>query len=254
MDGAMWVPNTMTSTLARIDLETEEVKIYQLDLPPGSFSDDVAKGTDGLYYISATISNVISVFDPKTGKIVENIPVPGLTPGGPGAPFTIVNGDGDDLWTNGILGNDIIKFNVKTRAFTLYPVPTPLAGPDVTILGPNGSVWFSEMTGNKIGTLDPVTGAITEYPLPNAIGTAFDIQWNGQTGPNAAMIVADIVGNKILRFDLNTKTFTQNLTIPTLASAPCATGFANGTVFVGELGGGNVAMVPDHNLPSRLTA
>lgn len=252
INGDLWVPgaivgNSGTSTaLNKSDLATEQVTQYDLNLPPGSFSDDVAPGTDGMLYIDSTVPNLITEFNPNTGKVVANYPVPGVTPLGAGGPFTIRPGAGNALWSPTLLGNAIVKFDTATKQFTQYPVPTPVAVPDVAIPGPGGNIWFSEILGDKIGYLDPNTGAMREFHLPSDSITAFDIEWNQQTGPNSAMIVDDIVANKIYRFNTNTETFTRDYTIPTLASAPCATGFINGKVYVGELAGGNMAVVPDN--------
>jgi virginiamycin B lyase len=144
------------------------------------------------------------------------------------------------------MGNTIVKFDTATKKFTLFPVPTPAAMPDVSIVGPGGNIWFSEITGDKIGYLNPDTGAIQEFPLPSDSVSAFDIQWNRRTGPGSAMIVDDVVANKIYRFDTTTEQWTRDYTIPTPTSAPCATGFIDGKVYVGELAGGNVAVVPDN--------
>lgn len=252
IDGNIWVPDALvgndgtTTAINKIDIATGKVTQWSLGLPAGSFSDDVAPGTNGMLYIDSTVPNLITEFDPNTGKVVANFPVPGVSPLGPGGPFTIRPGAGNLLWSPELLGNDISSFDTSTDKFTLYPVPTPAAVPDVAIPGPGGNIWFSEITGDKIGYLDPNTGKMTEFPLPVGSLTAFDIEWNQQTGPNSSMIVADIAANKIYVFNTTTQTWTHEYNIPTLASAPCATGFVNGNAYVGELAGGNVAVVPDH--------
>ena len=52
----------------------------------------------------------------------------------------------------------------------LFPVPTPNAGPDGTLVGPDGNVWFSESDAGQIGRITPA-GHITEYRSGITVGS-----------------------------------------------------------------------------------
>ena len=246
--GSVWAPNAiegdglLSTSITKINIATHQTTEYPINEPVGSFSDDSAPGADGLLYIDSTVPNVLTSMNPDTGKIVATYHLPGNLPG----PFTLNPAPGTTkLWTNSLLGNYIVSFDTSTKKFQTYPVPTPGSVPDVTVIGPNGTVWWSEFVGDKIGELNPATGVITEFKMPSDSITAWDIEYNHGTGANGAMLVADLLSNRVYRFDIATSTFTEDYLMPTLNSAPCATGFANGNVYVGELLGGNVASFPD---------
>lgn len=56
--------------------------------------------------------------------------------------------------------------NRATDRFTLYELPTPLAGPCDLEVGQDGALWGQGILDNIFFRIDPATGDITEYPIP----------------------------------------------------------------------------------------
>ncbi|MBO0852909.1 MAG: hypothetical protein J2P18_04000 [Nocardia sp.] len=248
IDGNMWTTDgvgsgLITSSVVKVDVATGKTTEWSLGLRPGSSATDLTQGRDGRLYISNGGADTITEFDPHAGRVVATYLVPGALLGG----STIIQpGRGTALWTTSMLGNQIVKFDTATKQFTLYPIPTAGSVPPIAVPTPDGKVWFVELIGDKIGYLNPDTGAIKEFPLPAGSKSALDVEWNQQTGPDSAMIVADDVTGKIYQFDPNTEHWVREYPTPTPGSVPCAIGFQDGKAYVSELAGGNLAVIPDH--------
>ncbi len=52
-------------------------------------------------------------------------------------------------------GNNITRFDPKTKEFVEYPIPTHGAYPRFIGLDSKGRVWFGEWWNSKLGMLDP---------------------------------------------------------------------------------------------------
>jgi virginiamycin B lyase len=98
------------------------------------------------------------------------------------------------VWLTDATSNAIWKFNISTREFTEYSVPTIGSFPYQLALDKQGNVWFSESFAGKLGEID-AHGAIKEYTVPqngsNVDPTGLVIDKNGTiwfTEPNSNMI------------------------------------------------------------------
>jgi glutamine cyclotransferase len=89
----------------------------------------------------------LNAFDPRTGKLVQNIEVPAHA----GTAF-----DGRHLFQ--IAEDRIQKIDPKTGR-VLATIPAP-GGSDSGLAWAEGSLWVGEYRGRKIRQLDPQTGAI----------------------------------------------------------------------------------------------
>jgi virginiamycin B lyase len=96
--------------------------------------------------------------------------------------------------------NKIASFEPLTQEFQEYEMPTAKSGPHNPWVARNGMVWVTENAAHKLAVLDPATGKITEYTPPAGAGTHTlreDSQGNIWTS-----------GDKITKFDIQTKKFT----------------------------------------------
>lgn len=99
--------------------------------------------------------------------------------------------------------------------FTVYTMPTPLAGPCDMTTGPDGAIWVSYMLDNKLGRIDPDTGEITEYEipwtlpilnvtLPNILGRTV-LACVVQPGADGHLYAANGVRNQLVKMNVTTK-------------------------------------------------
>lgn len=99
--------------------------------------------------------------------------------------------------------------------FTVYEMPTPLAGPCDLTTGPDGAIWVSYMLDNKLARIDPDTGKIDEYEipwtlpelnvtLPNILGRTV-LACVVQPGADGHLYAANGVRNQLVKMNVTTK-------------------------------------------------
>jgi virginiamycin B lyase len=93
--------------------------------------------------------------------------VPGELLGQAGALFGILHaGYGNTIVFSMAAQNQVGVFNIDTKQFTIYNMPTLASFPvGVNVDQNTGHIWVSEAAGMKLAEIDPATGHITEYPL-----------------------------------------------------------------------------------------
>lgn len=158
---------------------------------PTDIPCSITQGGDGNLYFTNGVANQIGAVNPSTGHISLYTAPDSI---GNLVPFNdIAAGDDDAIWFTETTGNAIGRFDLKTHAFSSYPIPTPASTPVGIMQGPDGAIWFTETAANKIGRLDQATGKITEYPLPTPAALPFVMRavtgnryvWFTETGAGA---------------------------------------------------------------------
>ena len=121
---------------------------------PGSRPHDPLAASDGSFWYTGQMVNVLGRLDPNTGKITEyHLTTPHSGPHG-------LKEDKDgNIWYTGNTGSLIGKLDPKTSAVTEYKTPEE-GDPHTLIFDRSGILWFTMQTANRIGRLDPKTGEI----------------------------------------------------------------------------------------------
>jgi virginiamycin B lyase len=254
-DGNLWMPQVTGNSLLRLD--TRDGGMTEIPLPwAGAFStaplgiplhsgaglaNDIARGPDGALWFTLGGLDSVGRYDPHTGRF-SKYEVPGEILGQVHALFGIIKpGPGRTVVFGLPQMNEIGTIDVDTKAFTLYPMPTPASFPVGVRTASDGSIWVGESLGMRIARIDPGTGTVTEYPLagPGGILTSL-LDGLGQgsvgnplpsPGPVAQGSDGDIyisvsfpaafgLGNQIARFDPDTGDVAMWPT-PSSASYPC---------------------------------
>jgi streptogramin lyase len=150
-------------------------------------------------------------------------------------PTMLVTGPDGNLWFSNVGSNDIRRFEVATQRMSVFPLPQPHSRVLVMAAGPDGNVWYADgNSSGKFGNITPA-GKITEFNMPRNVGAA-----GVGTGPDGNIWITEGVNDKIARFDLKSKSFTE-FALPHPNSGPCkVTTGSDGNVWFTELVGGRI--------------
>jgi len=169
-DGNLWFTSTRGSTartVARVDAKTGETKSFGVPLRDGTMarSHGIFPGSDGRIYFNASpkiafLGGTLGIIDPEA-QVVESIEAPAGVSGWLG-----IDGQ-DNIWaaSGTMQEGGALRFNPKTREFTVYKSPT--AGLTYGIAGDReGNGWWMGVNDDIIVRGDGKTGAVTEIKLP----------------------------------------------------------------------------------------
>jgi virginiamycin B lyase len=141
---------------------------------PGSRPHDPLAASDGSFWYTGQMANVLGRLDPKSGKITEyHLKTPHSGPHG-------LKEDKDgNIWYTGNTGSLIGKLDPKTGAVTEYKTPES-GDPHTLIFDRSGILWFTMQTANRIGRLDPKTGEIKLLTPPTANARPYGMALNSK--------------------------------------------------------------------------
>ena len=151
----------------------------------------ITTGPDGNVWFTerGALSHAIVQLNPYTLKMTSY--------GFNGVPEDITTGPDGNLWFTDLLAGNIVEFNLATRQFIKYAVPTPNSRPWGITAGPDGNVWFTEYAGNKIGRISPkattINSTLTEFPIPTSNAYPAEIT----ADPDGNVWFTESGGNKI---------------------------------------------------------
>jgi virginiamycin B lyase len=237
-DGGVWSTLITLNELVRIDPNTGTFSYYPIPYFGVLQADDITKGADGAMWFNMPGINAIGRFDLNTGQFSDyQIPtsnIPGVNGVGvDGILHIISHGPNNTIMFAEPLSNKIATFNVFTKTFAEYTVPTPLSIPIGVTEGADGNIWFTESATHKFGRINPTTGVITEWDvlqlrgslLPPGIGNPIPMPGPMKLGADGDIYFSEIQGGAatltdvIARFNPTTGVFTE-IPVPTPLSSP----------------------------------
>jgi YVTN family beta-propeller protein len=142
-EGALWVTDTTTGTIARID--PADSRLVQT-IKVGSSPNAVAVG-HGAVWVANGIDRTVSRVSPATNQEVAKITV-GNGPSG-------VATDDRWVWATNRLDGTLARIDPQDHALTTFPVGTTPAG----VATGAGSVWVSDFDTGSVIRVDPASGA-----------------------------------------------------------------------------------------------
>ncbi len=168
--GAVWVANSGEQTISRIDAHRGTATTIDVHAAP----TDLAVG-GGSVWVSSSSSRTVSQVDPRSGRVVEVIPVGG-------GPSGIAVGHGA-VWVANSLDGTISRIAPATAVVSsLIPVGN---GPNAVVVARDG-VWVGEQFGDAVDRIDPATNRVVErIPVqrrPTGLVVAGDRLWVGLRG------------------------------------------------------------------------
>lgn len=161
VDGKIWVQESGTFTLSRMDLATGKFELFEPYPEPSPNIYDVISDAQNNAYFTTFGRAEIGRIDAKTGKITYY-----KTPTPNSAPRRGSLDAAGHVWFGEYRGDRIGMFDPETEKFQEWTPPTPWALPYDVVADKNGEVWAGSMVNDRITRLDPKTGQMTDYLLP----------------------------------------------------------------------------------------
>jgi len=164
-----------------IDVDTKEIKQYTMPTPM-SWPTGIRTARDGTIWVGEGLGMKLAQVFPETGKVKEYplLGVDGLLTsvldsleiGSIGNPLPqlgpVVEGRDGNIYamlafaSPALLGNQVLKFNPKTKEATMWPTPSPASYPCDINPDENGTLWFGELVAQKFGRIDVPAPSGTE--------------------------------------------------------------------------------------------
>jgi virginiamycin B lyase len=177
--------------LAVIDTAGSAAQMEFYQLPGGSYPHDVAPGPDGTVWFSGQQQGIAGRFDPRTGSL-ETISL-----GWGAAPHGVIVGPDGNAWFTEGGQNAIARVDSKSKAVTLFPLPTAFARANLNTLAFDGKgvLWFTGQSG-VYGRADPNSGKVDAWKAPRGFGP-----YGIAATPSGEIWYASLAGDHIARID-----------------------------------------------------
>lgn len=129
-----------------------------------AFPNAIAVDDQGRVWFASWNETALGVLYPSNGTVMM-FPLPEPSSSGLETWGVAVDNAKGAVWLTDHISNAIWSFDMKSHAFTKYPVPTNDSFPYQILLDQQGNVWFGEMFAGKLGELT-TQGVMKEYPIP----------------------------------------------------------------------------------------
>jgi streptogramin lyase/mono/diheme cytochrome c family protein len=173
-DGNLWfasVSPSRTTSVARIDAKTGEIKAFKVNAPSGlaALSHGLIRDAQGDIWFNVHVSKgALAKVDPKTEKVSVYLPPSGMSQ--IEGPVTLDFDGAGGIWAGTIDGT--LRFDPVAEKFTEFKSVTPTTakggvGATYGIAGDqDGTVWWTQMAFDTIAKGDFKTGKSMEFKLP----------------------------------------------------------------------------------------
>jgi streptogramin lyase len=165
--GYVWVTDRgFPNRIARLDPRTGEFLDFVTPRPKVGIHD-LMIDNDGVLYLPEEDGLNMDVFDTKTTKWLESMPldpdkvIPGMKNG-----QSLVFDSKHNMYANFIVGNGMSRTDWATKKVTVTTLPTPNSFPYGVVKDHKDNIWIAEFHGTKIAKLDGETQRYTEYSPP----------------------------------------------------------------------------------------
>jgi streptogramin lyase/cytochrome c5 len=186
-EGNGWVSQRVGGKLGRLDHETLAHLEYE---PPAGNSpivrlNGIRRGNTGeLWMVDGGPNRRFLSFDPKYEKFsAYNLPA---TRSGSASGNTMRVHPDNTVWLAAIGSNQVIRFDPKTKEFTVFDVPVGVknnknATPYGMAISGDNNVWVVENAFNQIARIDHTTGKFDEFPLSvkDPVARKLGADWDG---------------------------------------------------------------------------
>jgi len=209
--GNIWVGVMYQASIAKFDTKTATFQSWSV---PKEWDTDAAQlghlavgnsAVDGKVWIKNSDGTKIYRLDLATGKM-ENLGAPADPATGKRIGTYGLHSDSkNNIYLLDFAAGNIGKFDAKTKAFSIYPTPTPNSRPRRGRVDSQDRLWFAEYGGNAIGMLDPVSGRIQEWKLP----TPWSAPYDAVADKNGDAWTGSMLTDRVARLDTKTGQYTE---------------------------------------------
>ena len=209
--GNIWVGAMYQASIAKFDKKTATFQSWSV---PKEWDTDAAQlghlavgnaHVDGKVWIKNSDGTKIYRLDLATGKMEDlgapNDPATGNRIG----TYGLHSDSKNNIYLLDFAAGNIGKIDAKTKAFSIYPTPTPMSRPRRGRVDAQDRLWFAEYGGNAIGMLDPVSGRIQEWKVP----TPWSAPYDAVADKNGDAWTGSMLTDRIARLNTKTGQFTE---------------------------------------------
>ena len=197
-------PGTDGSTIDVIDIANRKLA-YSIDLGKPLRPHNPAFGPDGNLYVSAELSQSVDVIDPKTRKIIAEIP----TGQDESHMFIIRPGpDSPTIYTANVHAGNVSVLDIPTRKLvTTIPVSKMVQRISIE---PDGLYVFThDQESPRIVVIDPLSNAVSQsIPMPETV-------YASEATPDNHWLVCAGMKGHIFVVDLHTRKLAKTFDAPT---------------------------------------
>jgi streptogramin lyase len=210
-EGNIWVGAMYQASIAKFDKKTATFQSWSV---PKEWDTDAAQlghlavgnaHVDGKVWIKNSDGTKIYRLDLATGKM-EDLGAPkDPATGNRIGTYGLHSDSKNNIYLLDFAAGNIGKFDAKTKAFSVYPTPTPMSRPRRGRVDAQDRLWFAEYGGNAIGMLDPVSGRIQEWKVP----TPWSAPYDAVADKNGDAWTGSMLTDRIARLNTKTGQFTE---------------------------------------------
>lgn len=196
-DGTWWVLLGGPEQIARYVPADTSWQTWDIGMHPHS----IVRDDGGRIWFNGHFTKepeLMGYLDPGTGTVRRyEVPSPPMPDGGTTMPYGLRPGPDGSLWGTQLIGGRLVRFDLDTEQFKLYPLPTPYSGPRRPDVGPDGIVWIPEYAAGTLARFDPATETFKRYELPIRDALPYIVRVDARRG---WVWIATAAADAVLRF------------------------------------------------------
>ncbi len=208
--GNIWVGAMYQASIAKFDRKTATFQSWSF---PKEWDTDAAQlghlavgnaDVDGKVWIKNSDGTKIYRLDLRPAR--WRIPVSkDLATGNRIGTYGLHSDSKNNVYLLDFAAGNIGKFDAKTKAFSVYPTPTPLSRPRRGRVDAQDRLGSPNTACNAIGMLDPVSGRIQEWKVP----TPWSAPYDAVADKNGDAWTGSMLTDRIARLNTKTGQFTE---------------------------------------------
>lgn len=194
-------PGTDGRTVEVIDIEGGRAMDI-IDLGRATRPHCAKFGKDGLLYVSAELAKAIDVIDPKTGKVVSEIPT-----GQVDSHMFVLTPDGSRVYTANVFEGSVSVADVRKRALV---TTIPVSGSVQRIsISPDGrTVYTHDQKAPRIAVIDTATNTVSKWwDVPAVV-------YASAPTPDGKLLIANAPAGKLFVLDTASGKMVHSYDIP----------------------------------------
>ena len=201
-DSGVGRPGSDGQTIDVFDLASRR-RTATIDLGRPTRPHDPKFGPDGRLYVTTEITQTITVIDPKTNKVVDEIPT-----GQPESHMLLLARDGKRAFTSNVHAGTVSAIDLKAKKVTTV-IPVAKIAQRLAFSTDEKWVFTADQDEPRLAVIDAVGNKVSRYVAVPGI-----VYGTGATPDNHYLVLTLIKDNKVARLDLRTWEVGPALDVP----------------------------------------
>ena len=200
LDGAgkFWIVLGGTKSVVRFDPASHRYETFPVDM----YAHDIVLDSKGNVWLNDYFSKPEQIgWLPAGGGPVKKISIPSANlpdAAGKPLPYGLQVDRQDRLWSTQLVGNTMVRYDIRTGESKLYSFPVAFSGPRRHAVGVDGAIWIPEFATGYLTRFDPETEKFRRFNLGNSALGAYAVAVDPKSGK---IWIAASLASALLRFD-----------------------------------------------------